>query len=242
MTGPFTVKICGVTSVADALAAAEAGADAVGLNFYPRSPRYVTTDAAREIAAALPTGIVRVGLLVNSLPEEVAALAAAGAIDLWQLHGDESPEQLRQIVQQTGRPALRAFRLAGGESSAADGLRPVMEYLATCRDLGCSPTAVLLDAYQPDSYGGTGRLGDWPLAAEYVRRRREDRGLPPLVLAGGLKAENVAAAVLEVRPDAIDTASGVESSPGRKDAGLMSRFAAAAWQTLRACEETPSRS
>lgn len=207
----FRVKICGITSVDDALVAARAGADAIGLNFFPESPRHVSREDARRIRVAVPEGLVKVGLFVNSSVEEVCRTCDALGLDLIQLHGDEPPEFLAKLG---GRPVMRAFRL--GESD----LTSVAEYLETCRRLQCLPRLVLLDAFCKGRYGGTGRTTDWTLAAQYQQRA----DYPPVVLAGGLNPSNVAEAIQTVRPCAVDTASGVESRPRCKDAELVAGF------------------
>jgi phosphoribosylanthranilate isomerase len=169
----FRIKICGIMSVDDALVVARAGADAIGLNFYPRSPRYISFDAAREIIAALPKEIVKVGLFVNAPPAEVCRTYSDLSLDLIQLHGDEPPEYLAQLGN---RPVMRAFRVKPGN------LHAVTEYLARCRGLQAGPRLTLLDSLVPGEYGGTGKTLDWTVAREYVAQS----GLPPLVLAGGL--------------------------------------------------------
>ena len=207
----FRIKICGITNVDDALAVARAGADAVGLNFYPRSPRHVDLDTARRIVAALPKEMVKVGLFVNADPPDICRVCDDLGLDLIQLHGDEPPELLAQLGE---RPVMRALRLG------TKGLRPVFEYLRRCRELAATPSLTLLDSLIPGEYGGTGKIADWTAAKQYVA----ESGLPPLVLAGGLTPANVADAIRTVRPAAVDTASGVESSPGRKDLVAVAAF------------------
>lgn len=211
----FRVKICGITSVDDARAVAAAGADAVGLNFYAKSPRYVSAEKAREIVNALPPEMVKVGLFVNASAEEVCQTFDSLGLDLIQLHGDELPVYLTDLG---GRPVMRAFRLTEA------GLEPIREYLDACRQLGRLPRLVLVDAYVEGEYGGTGRVTDW----ERLKRYPFDVAHPPLVLAGGLTPDNVAEAIRTVRPAAVDTASGVESSPGRKDPAAVEAFVRAA--------------
>ncbi len=211
----FRIKICGITSVEDALVVARAGADAIGLNFYPRSPRYISFDVAKEIVAALPKGIIKVGLFVNVPPTDVCRAHDDLSLDLIQLHGDESPEYFPQLGS---RPVMRAFRVKPGD------LHWIVEYLARCRGLKAGPKLVLLDSLVPGEYGGTGKTADWSTARQYAAQP----GLPPLVLAGGLTPENVADAITAVRPAAVDTASGVESRPGRKDPAAVEAFVRAA--------------
>jgi phosphoribosylanthranilate isomerase len=217
----FRIKICGITSVSDASMVVRAGADAVGLNFYPRSPRHVSRDIAGEIAAVLTGEIVKVGLFVNSPVPDVCEIYDDLRLDLIQLHGDEPPEYVAQLG---GRPIMRAFRIGSA------GLQPVFEYLQRCGELAAMPRLTLLDSSTEGKFGGTGQTGDWSAAAQYVT----EAGLPPLVLAGGLTPSNVAAAIRAVRPAAVDVASGVESIPGHKDPAALKAFLQAARQAFRA--------
>ncbi len=212
----FRVKICGITSVEDASLVAEAGADAVGLNFYPNSARYLQPRAAEAVAAALPEGVVKVGLFVNAAEDDIRERFAGLGLDLIQLHGDEPPEFVAAIE---GRPVMRAFRVG------AAGLDPVYEYIERTEELGCPLRAVLVDSFRKGSYGGTGQLTDWATVAAY-------QATPPLVLAGGLTPQNVAEAIAAVRPTAVDTASGVESSPGKKNPTAVREFVRAARAAL----------
>jgi len=211
----FRIKICGITNVEDARAAVESGADAIGLNFFRGSPRYVAAERAREIAAILPPGVEKVGVFVNMPSTEVRAMANSLGLDHIQLHGDEPPEQLTELA---GLSVLRAFRLG------PDGLTSVSLHLKRTAELQATIAGVLLDTFRAGQYGGTGHSFDWQRAIDYTRLPNA----PPLVLAGGLTDENVAAAIAEVRPTAVDTASGVEASPGRKDIARMMRFVSAA--------------
>lgn len=210
----FRIKICGITSVADALLAAEAGADAIGLNFYERSPRYVTAERAKEICAALPAGLAKVGVFVNSLPKGIVAAAERAGLNAVQLHGDEGPDFLAALGS---LPAIKAFRCR--EST----LNSVRAFLNLCPESSL-PIAVLLDAHVPGNYGGTGQVLDW----QRLRAQRPHLLGLPLILAGGLTPENVAEAIRVAQPEAVDTASGVESSPGVKDAGKLRAFIASA--------------
>jgi phosphoribosylanthranilate isomerase len=216
----FTIKICGITRPEDARAVAEAGADAIGLNFYPQSSRAIDLDRARAIIAVLPDEMVKVGLFVNAAPTEICRICDALGLELIQLHGDEPPELLSSLG---GRPVMKAFRAAG-----ADGLRAVLDYLETCRRLGCLPRSILLDAPLAHGFGGSGMLADWTLAKQYGK----DRESPKLALAGGLKPENVAESILATGVTAVDTASGVESAPGIKDAAAVRAFVRAARSAL----------
>jgi phosphoribosylanthranilate isomerase len=200
------IKICGITNKDDAHAALDAGADTLGFNFDPRSPRYVAPSLARAIIEALPSEVLCVGVFVNEeTPEAVERVAAESGVASVQLHGDESPEYCEAL---RGRGVIKALRV--GESFAPEA---ALNYPAD---------AVLLDSFSRLARGGTGETFDWALA----RRTREL--VSELYLAGGLTPENVAAAVRAVRPYALDVCSGVEVSPGRKSPELMRRFAAAA--------------
>lgn len=207
----FQIKICGITSVEDALVVARAGADAIGLNFYARSPRCVTATAAGEIVRALPAGISKVGLFVDTPARDICRLFDYLQLDLIQLHGDQQPEFLPPLGS---RPVMRAFRVG------PDGLRSVAAYLDRCRELGKGVTMVLIDSLVVGEYGGTGTVADWSVAQAYGA----ETGRPPLVLAGGLTPESVAAAIRTVGPAAVDVASGVESRPGRKDPARVEAF------------------
>ncbi len=197
------VKICGITSVADGLAAAEAGADMIGLMFYEKSPRHISLAQAVEISRALPPFVLRVGVFVN--PEEgfVAQAIAACGLNLLQFHGDEPSE----FCTQFGAMSVKALRVQNADSLAA------LENYAT--------DAFLLDAYSKSGLGGTGEKFNWDLAIEAQKFGK------PIFLAGGLTPENVAGAVKQVKPFAVDVSSGVESAPGKKDAAKVRAFIAA---------------
>jgi phosphoribosylanthranilate isomerase len=213
----FTIKICGITRPEDAQAAAAAGADAIGLNFYAKSLRAIDADRARAIIAALPREIVKVGLFVNARPKDICRIYDDLGLDLIQLHGDEPPESLPALG---GRPVMKAFGV-----DAKDGLLTIIGYLIVCRALGCLPRLILVDAPRRHGFGGSGKLADWSLAKEY---QANPDILPPLVLAGGLKSENVTEAIRATGVRAVDTASGVESRPGIKDIPAMTAFVQAA--------------
>jgi phosphoribosylanthranilate isomerase len=216
----FQVKICGVTTPEDALMAADAGADAIGLNFFAKSPRYLSPDAARVIAEAVRGRVTRVGVFVNSSLAEVRTIASHVGLDIVQLHGDEPPELAADLTRIL--PVLKAFRIG------PEGWKPVTEYLDRLRSLGGLVRQVLFDAREPGHYGGTGKTADWDTLKDYPQDGRH----PPFVLAGGLTPENVAKAILWVHPCGVDTASGVEQSPGRKDPVLVARFVSEVKATL----------
>jgi phosphoribosylanthranilate isomerase len=196
------IKICGITSAADAQAAIEAGANLIGFNFYQKSPRHISEDQAAEIRPKLPKKVKAVGIFVNGLPADVIALRSSLSLDAVQLHGDESPETVAEIAPVV--PVIKAFRVEA-------------EFPITTLDEYSKAFAFLFDAAHTDQYGGTGRTTDWDVARRASLKHR-------IILAGGLKLENVAAAVRIVRPYGIDVASGVESSPGKKDHELLREF------------------
>lgn len=211
----FRIKICGVTNPRDAAHLASTGADAIGLNFYPASKRYLTPTAAEWIASALPPTVAKVGLFVNAEATDIQALVKRLSLDLIQLHGDESPEFVAGLGQ---LKVLKAFPAKPGFADQ------VLRYVGDCERLGTPLQGVLIDAFQPGAYGGTGSTADW----ESVRHVRVSLGSSPLILAGGLTPSNVAEAIAAVRPFGVDTASGVESAPGQKDAALVQAFVSAA--------------
>jgi phosphoribosylanthranilate isomerase len=192
-----------------------AGADAIGLNFYSPSPRSLSMDMALQLVDAVPDSVARVGLFVNATDDEVCRAFDHLRLDFIQLHGDEPPEYLLALG---GRPVIRAFRLGPG------GLAPILEYLAACALPEVNLQAVLIDAYDPYRYGGTGETADW----EHLARERTKLENLPFILAGGLNEKNVAEAIFQVRPDAVDTASGVEAAPGKKDRNRVQSFVQAA--------------
>lgn len=198
------VKICGITRVEDALAAAAAGADAIGLVFYARSPRAVDVEQARAIIAALPPFVTTVGLFVDMERTELERLLASVPLDLLQFHGDESPEQCEGF----NRPYIKALRVKAGDDIAA----------RVDRYPGAS--GILLDTYVEGVPGGTGTAFDWSLVPQALSK--------PVILAGGLHSDNVASAVARVRPYAVDVSGGVEASKGIKDAEKIGAFIRAA--------------
>lgn len=205
------IKICGLTRRGDLSAAIDAGADAIGLVFYPPSPRYVDLQTAAELARAVPPFVGVVGLFVNADPAEVRATLAAVPIHLLQFHGDEDEAYCRQFE----RPYLKAARVKPGMTQG-----DLLQYTAAFP----SAQGILLDAFV-DGYGGGGKVFDWSLVPPGLDA--------PLVLSGGLDAANVAEAVRRVRPAAVDVSSGVEAAKGIKDVEKIRAFIAA----VRAADE-----
>ncbi|MBI5819928.1 MAG: phosphoribosylanthranilate isomerase [Verrucomicrobia bacterium] len=196
-------KICGITNEADALAAVEAGADALGFVLWPQSKRFVAMEAAARITELVPRHVQRVAVLVNPSREDVERLLAADTFDTLQLHGEETPEF---CAQWRGRAKIwKAFRVADAAS-----LAPLARYSVV--------DAVLLDSYSPTSHGGTGKTFDWSLVREAKKSGR------PVILSGGLTPANVREAVAHARPDGVDVSSGVELSPGKKDHERIREF------------------
>jgi phosphoribosylanthranilate isomerase len=208
---PVQVKICGVTNARDAKACVELGAQMVGLNFYPRSPRYIEPKLARQIVEALPADVRAVGVFVNGNAEEIRKTANTAGIRCVQLHGDFSPEVARELAREVR--VIQVF-------STHPQFRP--EEVSLFPD--CD---VLVDAHHPDFRGGTGRICDWPTARATLAFARF------LILSGGLKANNVASAIKAVRPHAVDVCSGVESAPGLKDHRAIKNFVAAVQKAER---------
>lgn len=196
------VKICGITNLEDARAAASAGADALGFNFYRGSSRFITPAAARRIIEELPEGLLSVGVFVNeSGPEEVERIAQAAGVGAVQLHGDESPAYCHAL---SDRFVIKALRV--GPDFTPENV------------LAYRTSAILLDAFAPQARGGTGRVIDWTVA------RRTRALVPKLFLAGGLTVENIREAIAAAHPYAVDACSGLERAPGRKDARRMQAF------------------
>ena len=195
------IKICGITNLEDALLAAELGADALGFIFYSQSPRKVAPETAREIIAQLPPFVVSVGVFVDEAAAVVQELAARVGLDWVQLHGQESPEYCRNL----GRKVIKGFRIKD-----EDSLRLLADYQGAAQ-------ALLLDTYKQGQVGGTGTAFDWRLA-------REAKKYGWIILAGGLTPENVSRAIAIALPAAVDTASGTEAAPGRKDPAKLRAF------------------
>jgi phosphoribosylanthranilate isomerase len=206
------IKICGITNVEDAVLAAELGADAVGLNFHPGSPRSIDLAQAPGILQELPLFTQAVGVFVNRRLHEMAgALQSLPRIRTMQWHGDVDQREVGVVAPYA---LVAAFPVRDASS-----LDNISRYLEGCRSLGQMPAAILVDAHVPGQHGGTGRQAPWSLLAGF-------RPGVPLILAGGLTPENVADAVRTVRPYAVDVASGVEENPRKKDADKMRHFIA----------------
>jgi phosphoribosylanthranilate isomerase len=194
------IKICGITNQADAQAAVEAGADALGFILYEKSPRRMTIPTVARISKQVPPHILRVGVFVNAAAEMIKRAIGECGLSLLQFHGDETPE----FCTRFGLMSMKAFRIRDAES-----LKELPKY----------PTdAWLLDAYSAENLGGTGEKFNWDLAVEARKFGK------PIFLAGGLTPENVAAAVRQVQPFGVDVSSGVESSPGKKDHAKVRAF------------------
>ena len=194
------VKICGITRVDDALEAINQGADAIGLVFYAKSPRNVSATQAAEIVSSIPAFVTVVGLFVDAEPAFIQEVLSVVNLDLLQFHGDETPSACRQY----SRPYMKAIRVKSGTN--------LVQYAADYADA----KALLLDAFAEGVPGGTGLVFDWSLIPQ---------NLPlPIVLAGGLNAENVGLAIEQVRPYAVDVSGGVEASKGIKDVAKIAAF------------------
>ncbi len=194
------IKICGITRVEDALSAASSGADAIGLVFYQRSPRHVSIVQARQLADALPPFVSVVGLFVNAEAAFVREVLEGVPLDILQFHGDESPEYCAQF----NKPYLKAIRV-----------KARVDLLQCASDFRCA-RGLLLDAHVEGIPGGTGTAFDWTLIPKHLPL--------PVILSGGLDVKNVAAAIKQVRPYAVDVSSGVEASKGIKDAAKVAAF------------------
>ena len=201
------VKICGLTNLDDARAAADAGADALGFIFYAGSPRYVTPAAAARIIAQLPPFISKVGVFVDDSLDSIIEIASTSGIDTIQLHGSESPELCDALARESFK-VIKAVRIKD-----QDSLKQLKNFRTS---------AFLLDSYVPGQLGGTGAKFNWDLAIQAATLGT------PIILAGGLVAENIRDALSKVAPYAVDVSSGVESAPGKKDLEKVRAFIAAA--------------
>jgi phosphoribosylanthranilate isomerase len=204
---PLRVKICGVTTPDDVAACVAAGADAVGVNFHPKSPRNVDPRAAQPLLRSIPPLISAVGVFVEMPFRQVAALAYQLGLRGVQLHGES-----REVADPFPFSVITAFRVRDRGT-----LAEIASYLNRCADVGFSPGAILVDAFVEGQHGGTGRTAPWDLLSDF-------RPGVPWILAGGLTPDNVAEAIRRLRPDGVDVASGVESSPGRKDPARVREF------------------
>ena len=195
-------KICGITNAADAQFAASEGADALGFNFYQKSPRYVIPELVGEIVQGLPPFVTAVGVFVNEERESIERIAGIARLGALQLHGDETPED----CEGHALPVIRAIRV--GDRLVAEDVQPYAD---------AGVTTFLLDKATKELYGGTGETFDWSVAASAKAYGR-------VILAGGMTSENVKAGIVAVGPYAVDTASGVEKSPGVKDHAKVNAF------------------
>ena len=203
------VKFCGFTQLSDIQTAAQLGADAVGLVFYPPSPRAVTIEQAQTLSAAVPAFVSVVALVVNMPEDELIKLANNVSFDIIQFHGDETPEQCQQLAGMANKRWIKALRI-NTEQDSLDSVRAQINQFATA-----GASSILLDAYHQDSYGGTGQRFDWSLIPH-------DSALT-IVLAGGLNADNVAA-TLDLPIYGVDVSGGIEVDKGKKDAAKMRAF------------------
>ncbi len=203
--GRVQVKICGITNERDALAAIACGADALGFNLYPRSPRYLDVKLSSDWLTTLPSSICKIAVLVNPTMEEARATAGLAFFDRLQLHGDESSEFCQRLAQQ-GIEFAKAIPVGGNQ------------VLGDFSDF--HTRRVVLDSVSEGQFGGTGRIFPWRLARQFIDKHPHFR----VMLAGGLNPANVARAVHEVRPFGVDVTTGVERSKGIKDQALMRAF------------------
>ena len=204
------VKICGLTREVDVADAVAAGADALGFVFYPKSPRFVEIARAAALVETVPPFVSTVGLFVNASVEEVLAVTEQVPLSLLQFHGDESVEHCALLAHASKKPFLRAFRVKP-DTTSADLLQCAHDYRNASRYF----VALLLDTYV-DAYGGAGKVFDWSLIPKELA--------PQVVLSCGLNVQNVAGALAQVRPYALDISSGVESAKGIKDAAKIQEF------------------
>lgn len=225
MSAPITnrIKICGITSPADAVACAASGAEAIGLNFYPRSSRFVATEWALQIADALrrsPPTVALVGVFVNRNPADINEIAATVGLDWIQLHGDEPREFAAEIGPQR---IIRAVRVRGDDFAAAS--REIADWYSA------GVRRFLLDSASP-GFGGSGKSLDWSATGQAISQWRAAYPDAHFILAGGLNAANIAAAITQTHPDGVDVASGVEDKPGVKSSLLVQQFVTAARQAF----------
>lgn len=231
-TAPTWVKICGINDVASAVRVADLRPNAVGLNFYSGTPRAVSVDVARQIVEALPASVTPVGVFVNHTVEKIVRICRRCRLQTVQLHGDEPPQMLAELQKRLPKASLiRAVRLGREDAGLLN------KYLEECTSADVSLCACLVDARVEGKYGGTGQRPPWESLFADVR----PDGWPPLILAGGLTADNVAEAIRRVRPWGVDVAGGVESSPARKDLRQVARFISSAREAFRAVAASDDR-
>jgi phosphoribosylanthranilate isomerase len=191
------VKICGITNSEDALLSAKFGADALGFNFYAKSPRYITPEKAREIIEQLPPEISKIGVFVNESLEKICEIAETAKLDAIQLHGEETPEFINELKAKTNLGIIKAFRV-----SPIFKPEDVLQYKVD---------AILLDAYSPKEHGGTGETFNWEIA------KKVQEIFPKMYLAGGMSRENIRSVIHQIHPFAIDSCSRIETAKGKKD-------------------------
>ena len=199
------VKICGITRIQDIKSVVDAGADAIGFVFFPPSPRHVSVELAQELVKHVPAYVQTVGLFVNASSDEILEVLKTVSLDVIQFHGDETPEQCQQIAKLTGRRWYKAIQV-----------KPDLDVISTIKQyqqVGAS--AMLLDAWHPELKGGTGHSFDWSQFPQLDI---------PLILAGGLKPENIENAIKMTGAYAVDVSGGVESAKGIKDQQLIEQF------------------
>ncbi len=210
------VKICGLTRTVDVQAAVQAGADAVGFVFYPPSPRAVVAEQVAQLLEAVPPFVQPVGLFVDVSEAELLDILKTVRLDLLQFHGHETPEQCARLAALTGKRWMKAVQMKPDVD-----INPI---IASYRAVGAS--GILLDAWHPDLFGGTGHAFDWRRFPQFEQFPNNESQCP-LILAGGLTPDNVAEAIHQTRPFAVDVSGGVESAKGIKDPTLIQRFIAA---------------
>lgn len=199
------VKICGITNLEDAMDAASLGADYLGFNFYPKSPRHIKKSEAKKIISSLPKNIKKVGVFVNEGIDKVKSIVNEANLDLIQLHGDETPYYCAQLKNKGKKTIIKAFRIKNYGEIKKTGDYDV-DYL-------------MFDAFRKGMFGGTGKTFDWKIVKEIKR---------PFFLSGGLNADNIKGAIKAAKPFAVDVASSVEKKPGKKDYRKMKSFIEAA--------------
>lgn len=224
----FKIKVCGVKNVDDALLAVDAGADAIGLNFYSGSKRCIHADKAREIVDAIGERAAMIGLFVNEQVSLIGRTCRTASLQIVQLHGEKSFDIGKLLIEFAQTPV----QIIRAHSFGPRGLEAVYESMFDAT--GQAADAVLVDATVSGQYGGTGHTVDWSQLINF----EEAIGKMPLILAGGLTPENVAEAIRIVRPQAVDVASGVESAPGKKDPAKMRDFVAAAREAFTGLAQT----